>query len=395
MPPNQTRAANLPTPDPQALAASAKLLEQICASIATNGGWMPFSAYMAAALYTPGLGYYAGGAARFGSAGDFVTAPEVSSLFGRALARQVADVLQQTRPQILEFGAGSGKLAADLLSALANLGVNVERYAILEVSGALRAQQEATLHERVPALAGKVVWLDAWPDAIEGCVIANEVLDAMPADRVTWQSGELLVWGVCRADTGEGLVLAARPATGALREAMQEVASEHILPDGYTSEISLAARAWSADLAKRLTHGLALMVDYGFPASEYYHPQRDQGTLRGHYRHHAIDDPLFLPGLADLTVHVDFTAIALAAQEAGATVAGYASQAQFLINCGIGDLLAASDVADTRRHAAMAREANILMSPAEMGELFKVLAFTRGLAHDGRGFSSGNRIQTL
>lgn len=356
---------------------------------------MPFSEYMAAALYTPGLGYYAGGAARFGSAGDFVTAPEVSSLFGQALARQVVDVLNQTRPQMLEFGAGSGKLAADLLSALDNAGVTVERYAILEVSGALRAQQEATLRERVPALAGKVVWLDAWPDEIEGCVIANEVLDAMPADRVTWQAGTPMMWGVSCADASEGLVLASQPATGALREAMEELAIEHALPDGYTSEISLAARAWSADLAKRLTHGMALLVDYGFPASEYYHPQRDQGTLRGHYRHHAIDDPLFLPGLADLTVHVDFTAIALAAQEAGAVVAGYASQAQFLINCGIGELLAASDVADTRRHAAVAREANTLMSPAEMGELFKVLAFTRGLAHDGRGFSSGNRIHTL
>ncbi len=356
---------------------------------------MPFSEYMAAALYTPGLGYYAGGAARFGSAGDFVTAPEVSSLFGQALARQVADVLNQTRPQMLEFGAGSGKLAADLLSALDNAGVSVERYAILEVSGALRAQQETTLREHVPALADKVVWLDAWPDEIEGCVIANEVLDAMPADRVTWQAGTPMMWGVAFPDTGEGLVLASRPATGALREAMEELAIEHALPDGYTSEISLAARAWSADLAKRLTHGMALLVDYGFPASEYYYPQRDQGTLRGHYRHHAIDDPLFLPGLADLTVHVDFTAVALAAQEAGAVVAGYASQAQFLINCGIGELLAASDVADTRRHAAVAREANTLMSPAEMGELFKVLAFTRGLADDGRGFSSGNRIHTL
>jgi SAM-dependent MidA family methyltransferase len=387
------RDANLPAPDADACAASAALTTQIRTEIGAAGGWIPFARYMELALYTPGLGYYSGGAAKFGAAGDFVTAPEISALFGRTLARQVAEVFAASRPQVLEFGAGSGALAATLLAELEQLGTPCERYAILELSGSLRARQEATLQAAVPHLLEHVVWLDALPEAIDGCVLANEVLDAMPAHWVTWHDSALQERGVSVGT--EGFIVSERPAGGALREAMAGLATEHELGDGYTSEINLAANAWINALAPHLRHAMALLIDYGFPARTYYHPQRRAGTLRAHYRHHALDDPFYLPGLCDLTTHVDFSAVALAAQQAGLDLDGYTTQAQFLINCGITELLATSDPDDVRGHGALALQANTLLSPAEMGELFKVLAVSRGLGHDWRGFAAGNRLHAL
>ena len=387
------RAANLPAPAADARAASEALTTQIRAEIGAAGGWIPFARYMELALYAPGLGYYSGGAAKFGAAGDFVTAPEISTLFGRTLARQVVEVFTASRPQVLEFGAGSGTLAAALLAELEQLGAPCERYAILELSGSLRARQQATLQATVPHLLEHVVWLDALPEAIDGCVLANEVLDAMPAHWVTWHDSALQERGISVGT--EGFIISERPASGALREAMAGLATEHELDDGYTSEINLAANAWIRSLAPHLHHAVALLIDYGFPARTYYHPQRRAGTLRAHYRHHALDDPFYLPGLCDLTTHVDFSAVALAAQQAGLDVDGYTTQAQFLINCGITDLLARSNPEDVRHHGALAQQANTLLSPAEMGELFKVLAVSHGLGHDWRGFSIGNRLHAL
>ena len=360
---------------------------------------------MELALYTPGLGYYSGGAARFGAAGDFVTAPEISSLFGRTLARQVAEVMAASRPAVMEFGAGSGALAAQLLLELEQLGNPCEQYQIVELSGALRAQQQETLQHQVPHLAHCVQWLDALPDTISGCVIANEVLDAMPAHWVTWGRGITSRDGTASRDSTllercvtwseGGFITHEQPATSALRDAMTALASEHHLCDGYSSEINLAACAWINALAPRLRHAMVLLIDYGFPAREFYHPQRSAGTLRAHYRHHALDDPFYLPGLCDLTTHVDFSAVALAAQRAGLDVDGYTTQAQFLINCGIADLLGQSDPEQVRSHGSLTQQANTLLSPAEMGELFKVLALSRGLGQEWRGFTSGSRLHTL
>ncbi len=370
------------------------------AEILVAGGSISFVRYMELVLYTPQLGYYSGGAAKFGAAGDFVTAPELSALFGRTLARQVADVMAAGSAEILEFGAGGGALAAVLLNELEQIGAPCRRYRIIEVSGSLRAQQEATLQAQVPHLAHCVEWLDALPAAINGCVIANEVLDAMPAHWVTWRDGALLERCVaCDTSDASGFIVTERAATGALRAAMTALASTHNLADGYTSEINLAANAWINTLAPHLQQAMVLLVDYGFPAHEFYHPQRNGGTLRAHYRHHALDDPFYLPGLCDLTTHVDFSTVALTAQQAGLDVDGYTNQAQFLINCGITELLAQSDPQDARRHGALTQQANALLSPAEMGELFKVLALSRGLSRQTaagwRGFASGNRVQTL
>ena len=403
------QSAALPVPNAHALAASEALCARIRNEIDAAGGSISFARYMALALYTPQLGYYSGGAAKFGAAGDFVTAPEISPLFGRTLARQVAEVMAASSTAVfesgevsesagvLEFGAGSGALAAVLLAELDALGTPCQRYRIIELSGSLRAQQEATLHASVPHLAHCVEWLAALPDAIDGCVIANEVLDAMPAHWVTWRDGALLERCVTCDDAGFSVVEQA--ASGALRAAMTALAGEHNLGDGYTSEINLAASAWINALAPRMRRAAALLIDYGFPAREFYHPQRHTGTLRAHYRHHALDDPFYLPGLCDLTTHVDFSAIARAAQDAGLSVDGYTTQAQFLIQCGMADLLAQSDPQDVKRHGALAQQANALLSPAEMGELFMVLAVSRGVtpghAQSWRGFASGNRLHAL
>ena len=383
------RPARLPEPDAAAGAASAALAALIRAEIAAAGGAISFARYMELALYAPGLGYYSGGAAKFGAAGDFVTAPEISPLFGQALAQQVAQVCTASAPQVLEFGAGSGKLATDILTEMERINAPCERYAILELSGELRARQRDTIAALAPHLSNRVEWLDALPETIEGCVIANEVLDAMPVHVVTWHDAGAREQMVTA--TADGFAFAEHVLAPGLRPDTDELAHEHALPNGYTSEIHPAARAWVGELARRLKHGAALLIDYGFPAAEYYHPQRAAGTLRAHYRHHALDDPFFLPGLTDITAHVDFSAIALTAQNAGLDVHGYTSQAQFLINCGIAELSDAQDAGSTA-HLARTNQINRLVSPAEMGELFKVLALGARLGGIAlKGFSRGDR----
>jgi SAM-dependent MidA family methyltransferase len=376
------RSTALPAPDADTAAASAGLVRRIAREIEAAGGFIGFDRYMELALYAPGLGYYAAGTRKFGADGDFVTAPEISSLFGAALAAQVAQAFQFTAPAIVEFGAGTGKLARDLLAALAQRGVTVESYAIVEVSPDLRARQRESL-------AGlPVLWLDAPPTEFDGVIVANEVLDVMPVRLFVKRGARVVERGV--ALDGERLVFAERAADGPLQQAVEEIEAEvGLLPDGYGSEIGFVARAWMRSAAQWLRRGLLLAIDYGFPRREYYHPQRLMGTIMCHYRHRAHADPLWLPGANDITAHVDFSAAAAAAYEAGLDVLGYAPQSHFLLNCGLLELLAAE------RTPARTAQAQRLLSEAEMGELLKVLAVGRGIETPLAGFARGDRRHTL
>ncbi len=372
----------LPQPDAAARAASDALLARIAQELKASGNWMSFARYMALALHAPGLGYYASGNAKFGAAGDYVTAPELGTLFARTLARQVAELLAPG-DAVLEFGAGSGALADALLEALAALGVRPQ-YLILEPSAELAARQRARL--RAPAR-----WIDTLPEAFQGVVIANEVLDVMPVHTLTWTPQAVLERGVC-IDEGR-LAWRERPAAGEVLAAARALPIE--VHERYESELNLAARAWIRTLAEHVVRGVVFVIDYGFPAREYYHAQRSQGTLMCHYRHRAHGDPFFLPGLQDITTHVDFSALAQAAADAGLDLLGYTGQAQFLVNCGITELLGEVDANDVRRYAPLAAEAQTLLSPTEMGELFKVIAFGRGIEVPLRAFTSGDRSHTL
>lgn len=387
------RPAPLPAPDPDAAAHSARLVAHLVREIDAAGGWIPFARYMELALYAPGLGYYAAGARKFGAAGDFVTAPELTPLFARTLATQAAQILAASAPAILEAGAGSGVLAADLLDALESRGCLPERYAILELSGELRARQQATLAARVPHLLPRIEWLDRLPERWSGLVLANELLDAMPVHLVEWNADGIAERGVSRADAG--FAWSARPAEGAVLAAARRIAAECALPAGYLSEIALAAPAWTAAWGERLERGALLLIDYGFPRREFYHPQRATGTLMCHYRHHAHPEPFHLPGLTDITAHVDFTAIAEAGTEAGLDFLGYTTQAAFLFNCGLTEQLARTPADDPVRYLPQANAAQRLISPAEMGELFKVIALGRGIDTPLVGLARGDRSATL
>lgn len=375
--------APLPAPDAEAAAHGELVAAALRTRIVACGGWISFDEYMRFVLYEPGLGYYAAGASKLGPAGDFTTAPEMTPLYGEALAAQVASILQPGADEVLELGAGSGKLAADLLAALDAMGKLPSRYAVLDVSPDLRERQRVTLAERVPHLVSRVAWLDALPGRIGGVVLMNEVLDAIPCALVARVSGGWQERGV-RCD-GERIALADRPlVAGALRE----LAEERFPPQvDYASELNPAAEALVETLARRLECGALLAIDYGFPRHEYYHPQRAQGTLMAHYRHRALTDPLAWPGLCDVTAHVDFTAMAEAGVRAGLRVAGFASQAAFLLGCGLLDRLAAVGAPESLQYIRAAAAVQRLTSPSEMGELFKVLALARGVDCDWPGFS--------
>ncbi|HEX5804506.1 MAG TPA: SAM-dependent methyltransferase [Azospira sp.] len=383
----------LPTPDADALAHSRRLQQHIAAEIAAAGGWLDFARFMALALYAPGLGYYSGGARKFGAAGDFVTAPEMTPAFAQTLAAQAAQVMAASAPQLLEAGAGSGRLAADLLQELEARGALPETYAILELSGELRERQRETLAATVPHLVDRVRWLDRLPERFDGLVLANELLDALPVHLVRWNDDSIAERGV--AWDGDEFHWQERPAAGAVLARAQTLAGEGVPGGGYLSEIGLAAAAWTASWADILGRGALLLIDYGFPRREFYHPQRGEGTLMCHYRHHAHPDPFYLPGLQDITAHVDFTAIAEAGTEAGLDFLGYTTQAAFLFNCGLTGVLARTPADDPRRYLPLANAAQKLISPAEMGELFKVIALGRGIAEPLLGFVSGDRSATL
>ena len=394
MHPPRTDPDSLPSLDAASAAHSAQVAAHLAQAIAQAGGWLPFERWMAEALYAPGLGYYAAGAVKLASsqdaqgralpAGDFVTGPELTPLFAHTLAQQVAQILQDTRTHtVLEFGAGSGVLAAGVLEELDRLDLDVQ-YRILEVSADLRQRQQ----QRLAAYGDRVRWLDALPERFEGCVLANEVLDAMPVALFAWdEHGRLMERGVA-LDAGGGFAWEDRPAGAALAQAVR--ARMPALP-GYASEINLQAEAWMRAMGRWLARGAALLIDYGFPQHEYYHPQRMGGTLMCHLRHHAHADPFAAPGLQDITAHVDFTAMADAALEGGLDVLGYTSQARFLMNAGLLQILGRQDAGDARAYAQLAAPAQKLLSEAEMGEFFKVLAVGRGLDTPPVGFSRGDR----
>ncbi|MDR6449559.1 SAM-dependent MidA family methyltransferase [Paraburkholderia terricola] len=396
MNPKAHQPDSLPAPGPSALAQSEALLARIRAELEAAGGWLPFDRYMELALYAPGLGYYSGGARKFGLRGDdgsdFVTAPELSPLFAATLARPLAEALQASGTrEVMEFGAGTGKLAAGLLNALDALGTPFERYSIVDLSGELRERQRETIEAAAPALAAKVRWLDALPERFEGVVIGNEVLDAMPVRLFASGGGAWSERGVVWRD--QTLAFDDRPVSAAADIAL--LSDIETAGDDYVTETHDAARAFTRTICTMLARGAAFFIDYGFPRHEYYHAQRAQGTLMCHYRHRAHGDPFVYPGLQDMTAHVEFTGIAEAGIDAGADLLGFTSQARFLLNAGITEALSEIDPADTARFLPAANAVQKLLSEAEMGELFKVIAFSRGLDDTLRAFSSGDRSHTL
>ncbi len=383
-------AVSVPPPTPAAAAHSARLVAGIGATIDAAGGWIGFDRFMDMALYQPGLGYYHGGAAKFGADGDFVTAPEISPLFGRTLARQIAEILVETGGDILELGPGTGRLAADVLGELDRLGVVPARYDLLDLSPELRARQRACIETAAPRLAARARWIDALPECIHGVVIANEVFDALPVQLIAWRDEGVFERGVIRS--GEGFAWDDRPI-GDARLATQVATLPVQAP--YLSEINLRAQALVAALAQRLEGGALICIDYGFGCAEFFHPQRQRGTLMCHHRHTVHDDPFHLPGLQDITAHVDFSALVDAGIGCGLQLGGYATQARFLIDLGIIDLLAETDAAEAARYAPQVAPVHTLLSPAEMGELFKVLVLTRGIDCALSGFSSGDLSRML
>lgn len=391
----------LPEPDAEAQAHSEKLIALIAEEIAAAGGRISFSRYMELALFAPGLGYYSAGANKFGEQGDFITAPEISPFFSRALARQVADVLLGIKKsagekEVLEVGGGTGVMAADMLAELENLDALPNRYSILELSADLQERQQQTLRDRVPHLLDRVQWLTELPKpGFCGVVVANELLDALPVH----------CFSINEAGTNESLEneisvqerfvcfengrfqWVSAEADGLEKQLSSELREQlNALPVGYQSEINIAANAWVTAIADMLDTGVVLLVDYGFPKHEYYHPQRDRGTLMCHYRHRAHEDPFVYPGLQDITAHVDFTAIAEAAVSAGLGVRGYNTQGYFLLGCGISELAQKHESLDERQQVMQAQQMRTLTLPTEMGDKFKVIALARNFDEPLRGF---------
>ena len=382
------KPTDLPTPSRDALAHSDRLCRFIRGDIAKQGGVIDFARYMQHALYAPGLGYYTAGASKFGQQGDFITAPEISPLFGRSVARQCADVLKSLNSgDVLEVGAGSGKLARDILLELKQLDCLPDRYLILESSADLRQRQQQLLQAEMPDFFSKIAWLDSWPEQpFSGVVVANELLDAMPVHRLmcTDEGWVELGVGLENDDFCWSALNDKTKPVASLTQQLQE--ANLILDQGYISEICLAQKAWVNSLANCLQHALILLIDYGYSRKDYYHPQRRNGSLRCHYRHYAHDDPFFYPGLQDITAHVDFTAIAEAAVEYQLDVLGYTTQAYFLMACGITELVD-MDSLDELSQVEHAQQIRRLTMPGEMGESFKVIALGKNLDLDLRGFS--------
>ncbi len=387
--------STLPKPDLESAAHSQKCADYIRARIAEAGGSISFAEYMQHALYAPGLGYYAAGAIKFGADGDFVTAPEVSPLFSYVIARQCAAVLAQLDGgDIVEFGAGSGRLAVDVLTKLGELGALPDHYRILEVSADLRERQERLLEAECAAYLDRVEWIDAIPERHSGVIIANEVLDALPVERFVRRESVYQLRVGIRNDGFEILEAIAQPDLVAAIEVIEADLGER-LPDGFVSEVSLAAPGWVADVIAGLQDGVALLFDYGVSRREYYAPDRSDGWLRCHFRHHAHNDALLLPGIQDITAWVDFTAIAGAAVTAGADIVGYVNQAQFLMNGGLQDELQNMMQYSPGRQIELSRQVKLLTLPAEMGENFKCLGVSRGNVFQPSAFAAADRTHTL
>ncbi len=380
-------AADLPAPSAQERALSERLGAAIRDEMARAGGALTFARFMELALYALGLGYYSAGRQKFGAGGDFVTAPELGNLFARCLARNIAPVLQALPGgDVLEAGAGSGALAAELLLELEKLGCLPRRYFILEISTELRARQRACLGEHAGHLLERVQWLEDLPRTFRGVVLGNELLDAMPVQRFQIKNGALREWRV--AWEQDRFVWRDTPPSPELARVAAQRLAPLALPEGYTSEINLAAEGWVRTAAERLEAGVLLLIDYGFPRHEFYHAQRAQGTLMCHYRQRAHDDPLILVGLQDITTHIDFTAVAETAHASGLDILGYTGQGQFLLASGITEFANSSD---PKAQLTLAQEIKKLTLPHEMGELIKVIAAGRSVDCALPGFALNDR----
>jgi SAM-dependent MidA family methyltransferase len=368
------------------------------------GGQLPFDEFMELALYAPGLGYYSAGGVKIGRGGDFTTAPEVSDLFSQCVARQVSEVLERTGGSVLELGAGTGRMAASVLGTLASIGSLPEQYAILEVSADLRERQRERIQQLPAQLRDRVVWLDALPSKpVRGVILANEVLDALPCQRIVIRGDDVreLGVGVEAAHDTDGDAARGSESGPSVRfvereaPARREVAAAwgriraglpFALEDGYRTELCTRIEPWIASLSDSLEAGLVLLFDYGLPRAHYYHPQRADGTLRCHFKQRAHDDPYINVGVQDITAWVDFTRVAEAADSARLDVSGFATQAAFLLGLGIESL-----VSDVR----LASEARKLLMPGEMGEAFKAMALTRAIDLPSSGSLSGFSVQDL
>lgn len=364
----------MPTLSPEEEAHSRAVAALIQERIRAAGGWIRFEEFMELALYAPGLGYYSAGSVKLGPDGDFVTAPEVSDLFSRCVARQCAQALGG-EGEILELGAGTGRMAAVILESLAAAGKLPQRYAILEVSADLAQRQRERLGALPRELRERVAWLDRLPERpIEGVILANEVLDALPCRRFALRDGAVRELGVAGgAALAERETAADEGLTGAYAALIGDLPAA--LPEGYTSEICLRVAPWIAGVADCLERGLMLLFDYGLPRAHYYHPQRTAGTLRCHFKQRVHDDPYINIGVQDITAWVDFTRVAEAAVASGLDVSGFSTQAAFLLSTGVEQLMA--EATDAVEHARLAGEARRLLLPGEMGEAFKVMALTR------------------
>ncbi|MEP7154385.1 MAG: SAM-dependent methyltransferase [Betaproteobacteria bacterium] len=376
----KSSAHALPVPEGAALAHTAACAAMLRADITAANGWISFARFMELALYAPGLGYYAAGARKFGADGDFVTAPEISALFGQSLAVTIADVLRQTGGSVLELGPGSGKLAKDILLALDANNALPETYFLLEVSADLRERQQQALAALPAHLANRAVWLDSLPQDFTGVIIANEVLDVIPVHLVKWAAGWIFERGVTLRDGKfDWQDVPALPAdVNAQAAIIQAQYLGGAVTEGFVTEVAPAVGALVTSLAESLKSGAMLLVDYGFRGAEFYHPQRDTGTLMCHYRHFAHADPFLYPGLQDITAHVDFSFVAEAGIAAGLELAGYTTQGNFLLASGLMEQVAKVDVRDVAAYLPMTNQVQRLVSPAEMGEFFKVIGFTRG-----------------
>ena len=386
----------LPAPTPEEQRHSERLATLIREAVRSAGGWLSFERFMELALYAPGLGYYSAGAVKFGAGGDFVTAPEVSDLFGRCVARQCAEVLSGLGGgTILELGAGSGRMAAALLTELAALRALPERYAILEVSADLAARQRERLARLPQALRERIVWLERLPARpLQGVMLANEVADALPCRRFRIEERGISELGVeldtlTTAPAMAPLCFRERTiaADASLMRACAEIgaALPAPLPAGYTSEVCVRVAPWIAALSAALARGVLLLCDYGLPRRHYYHPQRVSGTLLCHYKQRAHEDPFINLGVQDITAWVDFTRVADAALAAGLEVSGFATQAAFLLGTGIEQLV--SEAGEGIERARLAGEARRLIMPEEMGEAVKMMALTRDLDMPLAGFA--------
>ena len=389
-------AFSLPQPDAVSAAHSERCADYIRSRIHDAGGSISFAEFMHYALYAPRLGYYSAGTRKFGDDGDFVTAPEISPLFGRVIARQCAGVLRNVPGgAILEFGAGSGRLALEVLRTLDELDALPTEYSIMEVSADLRERQQRLLRRELPGIADRISWLDRMPETQRGVVIANEVLDALPVERFMRRSGG--VYQLRVGDEGGEFVFVDEPAPDILAAAVESIEKDigERLPDNYVSEVSLAAPAWLRDVAQILEHGMILLFDYGVSRREYYAPDRNEGWLRCHFRHRAHSDPLILTGIQDLTAWVDFSAIAEVAERGGLEILGYVSQSQFLL---AGDIEAElQDFAEMPIESQLQTAAQIKMLtlPGEMGENVKCLGLARGDIPRPAAFDSADRTHTL